>query len=98
VLDGRSLVRTDYSSITLEHFRFTYLHQKSMEGVFFFRKKPLSSMDSVNTRIENALFFPIFISTLSVVPFQDNSAFCYPHLLHPWIIFISFSRILPNAR
>jgi hypothetical protein len=26
-----------------------------MEDGFFFKKKPLSSMDSVNTRIENAV-------------------------------------------
>jgi len=38
----------------LEHFRFTSLHQESMEDGFFLRKEPLSSMDSVNTRIENA--------------------------------------------
>jgi hypothetical protein len=28
-----------------------------MEGGFFLRKKPLETMDSVKTRIENAVFF-----------------------------------------
>jgi len=32
------------------------------------------------------------------VPFQDKSTFCSPYLLHPWILFTSSSRILPEAR
>ena len=48
------------AEIHLEHFRFTSLHQKSREDGFFLRKKPLSSMDSVNTRIENAVEPPTF--------------------------------------
>jgi hypothetical protein len=41
-----------------EHFRFTSLHQESMEGGFFLRKKPLRCVDSINSRIENAVVAP----------------------------------------
>jgi hypothetical protein len=39
----------------LKHFRFTCEHYECIEGGFFFKGKPLETMDSVKTRIENAV-------------------------------------------
>ena len=39
----------------LERFRFTCCHLKVAQDGFFLRKKPLGIVDSVSTRIENAV-------------------------------------------
>src|ERR1700728_4498883 len=56
VRGGRTyLVEHHRTSLSLEHFRFTCCHGKSVQDGFFLRKKPLGCVVSVSARIENAV-------------------------------------------